>query len=221
MIAAPFLALALVLAQAGAARADDPAEVLRAADRAFFQDTRKNGLEGWLGWFAEDAVVVPPSGPLAVGSEAIRKHYEGQRGFPYKGFVWQPDTASISSLGDFGWTIGSWGSDATGEAVWNGKYLTVWRKGPDGTWKVVVDCPYDPGYDKRLPGLSGAPRSCTRESERVFLSASGELEASVGSWYALDADQGECGGKFVEVWRRQTDQALKLVVDTGLLQPRP
>jgi len=212
------LLLALPLLQAAAARSGDPADALRAADRAFFQDTRKKGLEGWLGWFAEDAVVVRPNGPLAVGSEAIREHYGGQASFPPKGFLWEPSQATISSAGDFGWTIGNWGSDASGAAVWSGKYLTVWRKEPDGTWKVVTDCPYDPGYDKRLPGLTSPPRLLSRESERQFRSSAGDIEVSAGSWWALDDANGECGGKFVEVWRRHADQSLQQMADTGILQ---
>src|SRR6185436_8339829 len=102
-----------------------PGDVLRDADRAFFRDTRKNGLEGWLGWFAEDAVVFPPNGALVVGSEAIRRHYEGLASFPPAGFVWEPDVASISAAGDYGWTIGKWGNDSSGTPVWSGKYITV------------------------------------------------------------------------------------------------
>ena len=213
------LVLALSLFQAGTARPGDPADVLLAADRAFFEDTRKNGLESWLGWFAEDVVVVPPNGPLVVGSGAIRRHYEGQR-FPPPGFAWEPGTASISTAGDLGWTIGHWGSDASGTAVWSGKYMTVWRKNPGGAWRVVIDCPYDPGYDKHLPGLKSPPRSRCRDSERVFRSSSGNIEASVGSWWAHDDGEGECGGKFLEVWRRYADQSLKVQADTGILQAR-
>jgi ketosteroid isomerase-like protein len=213
------LLLALALLQENPSRTSDPAEVLRNADRAFFKDTRANGLEGWLAWFTDDAVVVPPSGPLVVGGEAIRRHYE-QRGFPPKGFLWEPSQASISSAKDFGWTIGSWGSDAGGTAVWSGKYLTVWRKGSDGEWRVVADSPYDPGYDKRLSGLSGAPRSQYRETERQFRSSAGDLEAVAGSWLAIDAASRECGGKFLEVWRRNTDGSMQLVADTGLVQAK-
>jgi len=195
-----------------------PGDVLRDADRAFFRDTRKNGLEGWLGWFAEDAVVFPPNGALVVGSEAIRRHYEGLASFPPAGFVWEPDVASISAAGDFGWTIGKWGNDSSGTPVWSGKYITVWRKDPGGAWRVVADCPHDPGYDKRMAGLIGPPRSHCREAERQFHSAAGDIEVTAGSWWAIDAESAECGGKFLEVWKRQSDRSLQLVADTGLLQ---
>src|SRR5688572_2410448 len=109
------LCLALALLPAGTAMHEDAADVLRTADRAFFQDTRAKGLEGWLAWFAEDAVVFPPAGPLAAGGAAIRRHYESEGGFPPKGFLWEPEAASIATTGDLGWTIGRWGNDASGK----------------------------------------------------------------------------------------------------------
>src|SRR5262245_21326876 len=103
-------ALVLVAPQTGAS-AGDPADVLKEADRAFFRATRERGLEGWLSWFAQDAVVFPRSGALAVGSEAVRRHYSSLGGFPAKGFTWEPERAALSSGGDLGWTIGRAGND--------------------------------------------------------------------------------------------------------------
>lgn len=197
------LACVSVLSCATRPSADDPAAALRAADRAFFQATRERGLEGWLAWFAADAVVFPPEGALAVGSADIRRHYAAQSGFPARGFVWEPETALLSAAGDFGWTIGRWGNDASGTPSWSGRYLTVWRKDPGGAWKVVADCGYDPQFAARLPGLAAAPSALGRGREHEFHSAGGE-----------------CGGKFLSVWRRNADGTHELVTETGLLQAK-
>lgn len=215
----PLLCLALLCASFGP-RAGDPADVLRAADRAFFQATRERGLEGWLSWFAPDAVVFPPSGALAVGSAEVRRHYASQPGFPPKGFVWEPEAAGLSGAGDLGWTTGRWGNDASGSASWAGKYLTVWRKEADGSWKAVADCALDPLFASRLPGLSGPPQTLGRESEHTFRSAAGDLGATLGSWWANDADGGESGGKFLSLWRKLPDGTHELVVETGILQAK-
>lgn len=213
----PFLCLAL-LCSSGGRPVGDPADVLRDADRAFCQATRERGLEGWLSWFASDAVVFPPSGPLAVGSAEVRRHYASQNGFPPKGFVWEPESAEISAAGNFGWTSGRWGNDASGTASWAGKYLSVWRKEADGAWKAVADCALDPGYAGRLPGLSGPPQTLGRESEHAFHSAAGDMAATMGSWWANDADGNEAGGKFLSLWRKQADGTHELVTETGILQ---
>jgi len=210
----------LALGALGHVPAGDPADVLRAADRAFFTATRERGLEGWLSWFAADAIVFPPEGPLAVGSASVRSHYASQPGFPRKGFVWEPESAGISAAGDFGWTTGRWGSDAGGTASWAGKYLTVWRKDADGAWKAVADCALDPAYAARLPGLSAPPQTLGRESEHAFRSAAGDVSATLGSWWANDASGGEAGGKFLSVWRRNADGSHELVAETGILQAK-
>lgn len=199
-------------------RAGDPADVLRAADRAFLQATRERGIEGWLSWFAVDAVVFPPSGPLAVGGAEVRRHYTSQSGFPPKGFVWEPETAGISAAGDLGWTSGRWGNDASGTAVWSGKYLTVWRKEGVDVWKVVADCAYDPTYAARLPGLDGPPSRLAREREQEFHSTAGDLAATMGSWWANDENGAEVGGKFLSVWLKDADGTQELVMETGILQ---
>lgn len=215
--------LAALLSASSASRTDpatqasaDPAEVLRAADRAFFQATRERGLEGWLSFFADDAAVYPPEGPLVVGARDVRASYASQAGFPAKGFVWEPLEAGISTAGDLGWTLGHAGNDAGGTPVWSeGRYLSVWRRAADGSWRVVTDLGGDPGFARRLGGLDGAPATLGRESEHVFRSAQGELTAVLGSWWATDAAGVEVGGRYLSVWRRHADGTHELVIENG------
>lgn len=215
------LALAATLASPSAVPApgDDPADVLREADRAFFRATRERGLEGWLAAFADDAIVFPPSGPLAVGATEVRRHYAGLGGFPPKGFLWEPLEAGLSAAGDFGWTLGHAGNDASGTTAWNeGRYLTVWRKAPDGGWTVVSDCGGDPRFAARLGGLGGAPATMGRESEHTFTSAAGDLVAVLGSWWASDEEGAETGGKYLSVWRKTAEGGFELAAENGFAQ---
>jgi ketosteroid isomerase-like protein len=56
---------------------------------------------------------------------------------------WVPQLAEVSQAGDMGWTWGWYTTtynDANGEQqTARGKYLNVWKKMPDGSWKVVAD----------------------------------------------------------------------------------
>lgn len=212
--------LAVLCAAPGDAHTDpdDPAEVVREADRAFFRATRARGLEGWLACFAADAVVFPPAGPLAIGSEAVRRHYASQNGFPAKDFLWEPEEAGLSAAGDLGWTRGRWGSDASGSPTWAGQYLSVWRREADGAWKVVADCGYAPDYATRLAGLVGAPMTSGSETETSFHSAAGDLSATAGHWWTSDADGTEVGGTFLSVWRRNADGSVERLFSTGQAQ---
>jgi ketosteroid isomerase-like protein len=211
------LACALALS---ALAVSDPADVLRAADRAFFRATRERGLEGWLAAFADDAVVFPPAGPLAADAAARRKHYASQAGFPAKDFVWDPEDAGLAVSADFGWTRGRWGSDASGQAVWAGQYLSVWRKEASGVWKVVADCTYDADFATRCAGLAGAPMASGSEAESTFRSAAGDLTAVAGTWWMSDAEGGEVGGKFLALWRRRDDGTQERLYLTGLAQAK-
>jgi len=51
--------------------------------------------------------------------------------------------AFASADGDLGYTLGTWQSthyNAKGQGqVATGKYVTIWRKQADGSWKVVFD----------------------------------------------------------------------------------
>ncbi len=215
------LASILVLASGASALRSDPADVLREADRAFCRDTRERGLEGWVAWFADDAVLLPPAGPLVSGGAEVRAHFASQTGFPQKGFLWEPLEAGISAAGDFGWTSGRAGNDASGTPVWSpGRYLSVWQRQADGAWRVVSDLGGETGFASRLGGLRGPPVTFGREREHVIRSPSDDHFAVLGSWWASDEAGSEIGGRFLSVWRRNPDGTHELVIENGFPQPR-
>ncbi len=113
-----------------------------AADMEFAKVTAEKGLDGWLSFFAKDATIFPRKGPAIQGLPAIVEYYR-KTGWTPEGLTWQPQRASISDSGDLGytWGLATWkGKDAQGKPVsGHGKYLTVWRKQSDGSWKVVAD----------------------------------------------------------------------------------
>jgi ketosteroid isomerase-like protein len=134
------VAAALVRAASSGAGKSDEAELLR-ADLAFCQATAAKGLEGWLSWFAPDAVIYPTTRPAVKGLSAIRDYYR-EVGFDPKGLTWKPTEAQISQAGDFGFTSGTWEMRAHGKeggARARGKYLTVWRRQRDGRFLVIAD----------------------------------------------------------------------------------
>ncbi|OGF64874.1 MAG: hypothetical protein A2Y62_13185 [Candidatus Fischerbacteria bacterium RBG_13_37_8] len=117
-------------------------EEIMQADRDFDKAVSEKGLEGWLSFFAEDGKMFRGA-DVIQGKEAIRKHMAPAFETPGYSLRWQPDFAEVSSSGDLGYTYGSWVSerkDAEGTIIKNnGRYLTIWRKEADGSWKVVAD----------------------------------------------------------------------------------
>ena len=119
----------------------DPA-VLMEADRAFAEAVAQNGTEAWVSWFATDGAQIQPGTGEIMGHDAIRKLMAGLDD-PNLTLTWEPLRADIAASGDLGWTTGSYVSEvraADGEVSrGQGRYVTIWRKQPDGSWKVVMD----------------------------------------------------------------------------------
>ena len=126
-----------VIAQSGAGKA----EVLKQADRDFAKATAERRVEGWVSNFAEEGVQLTPEGNIR-GHQAIRE-YMAVLAQPEFSLAWQPVFADISRSGDLGYTLGTYelhSRDAQGNAVKRtGRYVTIWKKQKDGSWKVVLD----------------------------------------------------------------------------------
>jgi ketosteroid isomerase-like protein len=118
-------------------------EALLTADRAFALATAQKGLEGWVGAFAEDGFLVAPEGPLTPGLSGVRATMAPFFADPSSSLAWTPEQAEVAASGDLGYTIGSYErhtKDASGQTiVRTGRYLTIWRKEKNGSWKVAVD----------------------------------------------------------------------------------
>jgi ketosteroid isomerase-like protein len=118
-------------------------EVLLQADRAFGQAVAARGVDGWVDCFAEDGKMFPAGRDVIEGKAAIRELMTARFAQPGSSLRWTPMGGEIARSGDFGYTYGtseSRGVDKDGKpTVSRGKYITVWRKGTDGAWKVVAD----------------------------------------------------------------------------------
>ena len=135
--------LSLLLAGTAAAASPEAVESLKQADLAFCQATKARGLDGWMSYFAPDATGFPAGKPLIHGKPALREYYSGMFARPGFQIDWRPVQADVAASADLGYTIGTaefqW-RDKDGKLVEStGKYLTVWKKQPDGKWLVVAD----------------------------------------------------------------------------------
>ena len=111
----------------------------------FAADTAKGGGAAFAAWFAPDAVTLANGKPPVVGHDAIAA---GATWTPenYQ-LTWTPEGARMGTSGDMGFTWGHYegvSKDAEGNATKaTGRYMTVWKKQPDGTWKVELDASND------------------------------------------------------------------------------
>jgi ketosteroid isomerase-like protein len=109
---------------------------LMTADREWSQTTKEP--EKFVAYFADGASIYAPGMPLVTGGEAIRKTYTEMSKAPGFALSWTPTKADVSAGGDIGYTTGTYQMTMGGTSE-KGKYVTVWKKQTDGTWKVTED----------------------------------------------------------------------------------
>lgn len=146
LLAASILSVAGCTSPPPAEPPPDPAAIrasLMAADEAFAAATAERRLEGWLSAFDSTAIQMEPDVPFTPGIGSIRAAMGPVFADTSFTLTWQPAMAFASAAGDLGYTLGTWRStryNAEGKGqVSTGKYVTIWRKQPDGSWKVVFD----------------------------------------------------------------------------------
>jgi len=98
-------------------------------------------VEAFLAYMADSAILFPSRSNQVTGRENIRKHLS--EGSENAVLTWAPLKAEVASSADLGYTYGTSEYKSKGEdgkpAVHYGKYVTVWKKQADGSWKFIVD----------------------------------------------------------------------------------
>jgi ketosteroid isomerase-like protein len=118
---------------------------LLALDREWSQTTAglSKSMDKFMSYYAPDASVYPPAVPVAHGSAAIRAALMPMTQLPGFALQWSPTKADMSVAGDLGYTAGTYAltmNDPTGKpSIERGKYIEVWKKQSDGSWKVIED----------------------------------------------------------------------------------
>ncbi len=107
----------------------------------FAQAVAKGGGAAFAAWFADDAVTLnngkmPVLGKAHIAEKATWKPNEYQ-------LTWQPENAQMGPSGDMGYTWGHYdgtSKDRNGNpVVIGGRYITIWKRMPDGKWKVAME----------------------------------------------------------------------------------
>jgi ketosteroid isomerase-like protein len=117
-------------------------DTLRALEGAMLHITTEKGADGYMSFYAEDAVELPNGAPMLLGKGSIAKTMTFLND-KNNSLIWSPVHADVSESGDMGYTFGyfvfrSIGKDGKPSLEY-GKYTTIWKKQKDGRWRVVLD----------------------------------------------------------------------------------
>lgn len=121
-------------------RAADEA-TLRNLDAEWSKAAGAKDLEKTVSYYTDDALILPPNIPTIQGKQGARTMWQGMFSVPGFGGGWKATKVEVS--GDLGWVTGTYElseTDASGRPmVDKGKYLEVWKRQSDGSWKCVAD----------------------------------------------------------------------------------
>lgn len=128
--------------EAQQSRAADEAAI-RAASAAWSQAAQAKDLDKSVSFYADDAIEFVDKGPLAKGKENIRGSWKTLLAMPGPGLSFAPTTVEVAKSGDMAYEYGLYDmitTDKKGKTNdEKGKYVTVWKKQADGSWKVALD----------------------------------------------------------------------------------
>jgi ketosteroid isomerase-like protein len=118
-------------------------KALKDIEIAMMKAATAKDVDALVAFYTDDASVLTPNAPIFTGKQAIKDGLKPMLSDPQFSLSLLPTRVEVSRSGDLAFTQGPYKmtfSDLRGNKFEDeGKYLTVWRKLADGTWKAVED----------------------------------------------------------------------------------
>jgi uncharacterized protein (TIGR02246 family) len=119
-------------------------QAVHAVEAAWVKDVATKDPDKWVSYFTDDGDGLYPGGPTLNGRAAIKAAMAPIMSDPNFSLVFQSTRAVASKGGDMVYSEGTYTMTMTDPKTKKpvndkGKYLTVYMKQPDGTWKAVSD----------------------------------------------------------------------------------
>jgi uncharacterized protein (TIGR02246 family) len=123
-------------------RAADEAAI-RAAVIEWSKAAQSKDLNKAVSFYADDAMRFADKGPLAEGKDNIRTGWEQMLALPGPGLTFATTGVEVARASDMAYEYGTYDfgtKDKKGKIIdEKGKYVVVWKKQADGSWKAAVD----------------------------------------------------------------------------------
>ncbi|HEX5130917.1 MAG TPA: DUF4440 domain-containing protein [Candidatus Krumholzibacteria bacterium] len=116
---------------------------VREADQHWAATVASGDMQAFTGFIAPDGALLPPHEEMIQGADAVALWASDFLASPGVSLTWQPDVVEVSTSADMAYTCGTYDLRMPGPdgSMMNdhGKYVTIWRQGGDGVWRVVID----------------------------------------------------------------------------------
>ena len=121
----------------------DEASLLVQYDRDFDTATAERGVDGWVAYFAPNGSMLSDTSKPTTGLTEIRAAMKAAFDDSSFSLRWHPTKSEMMIPGVIGYTVGKYvrlRKNKEGKIMkWIGTYSTIWKKQPDGSWKIVMD----------------------------------------------------------------------------------
>ena len=135
------LTIGLVIGSPAQSFADSPRDEIEAALVTFVQACNRGDGAAVATHYAEDAAVFPPDAPRVDGRANIQGFWQGAIKAGLRDLTLK--AVEVHGTGDMAYEVGevSYSApDSSGQRkTATGKYIVVWKKQQDGTWRLYRD----------------------------------------------------------------------------------
>jgi ketosteroid isomerase-like protein len=118
-------------------------QALRDLDAQWSKAAGAKDVDKTVSYYSEGAIVMPPNAPSATTKEAIRTVWKDLLTSPGVAISWKTTKVEVAKSGDLACVSGTYEvtmNDPSAKPVSDhGKYVEVWEKQPDGSWKCGAD----------------------------------------------------------------------------------
>jgi len=178
-------------------------------ERAFARTATVKGLrDSFLDYFADDSIALVP----APESATARLRAQPSQPFSALEITWEPRLGDVAGSNDIGWLTGPStivDHTAAPPAPRFGNYLSVWRRQPDGRWRVYIDVgvnvpelpQFNPGFT-RLPSGTRYEGSDSKDAAtRALREADQSLNDRIATaGFGAFRGPGDCGLTPASAW---------------------
>jgi ketosteroid isomerase-like protein len=120
----------------------DKAAIMK-ADSAWDKASEARSAEGWLSFYTDDAIMMPPGENVCKDKSSREASIKKMFAIPGMSLRFQTNKVDIAAAGDMGYAVGvyQWAmQDSDGKEFHEtGKYCETWKKQTDNGWKCIVD----------------------------------------------------------------------------------
>jgi uncharacterized protein (TIGR02246 family) len=144
---------------------------VRSVEAAWVKDIATKDVDKYVSYYSDDASVLLPNQMMIAGKDNIKAALKPMLADPNFALTFQSTRGEASKSGDFVYVIGTYSMTTSSPrdqkpVTDQGKYLTVFKKQADGSWKAVADM-----VNSDLPAPSEHPQAAPQPKKHKTHSA--------------------------------------------------